>query len=83
MEYRIPIVNQVTFAFFTDFGMTFDAQPGQLRQSASGQAAISSPLYGCPTFVNGACFGGNVDCFPGAVEYGAGNELCAAYVERR
>ena len=41
LEYRIPIVSQVTFAFFTDFDMTFDAQPGQLRQSVAGQSAIS------------------------------------------
>jgi outer membrane protein insertion porin family len=65
LEYRIPIVSQVTFAFFTDFGMTFDAQPQQLRQSVAGQAAISSPLYGCPQFVNGACFGGTSIAFPG------------------
>jgi outer membrane protein insertion porin family len=65
LEYRIPIVSQVTFAFFTDFGMTFDAQPGQLRQSVAGQSAISSPLYGCPQFVNGACFGGTSIAFPG------------------
>ena len=58
LEYRIPIMNQVTFAFFTDFGMDFDIQPGQLLQSVAGQAAIQSPLYGCPTVVNGACFGG-------------------------
>jgi outer membrane protein insertion porin family len=64
LEYRIPIVSQVTFAFFTDFGMTFDAQPGQLRQSVAGQTAISSPLYGCPQFVNGACYGGTQIAFP-------------------
>jgi outer membrane protein insertion porin family len=64
LEYRIPIVSQVTFAFFTDFGMTFDAQPGQLRQSASGNALISGAQYGCPTLVNGACFGGSSVKFP-------------------
>jgi outer membrane protein insertion porin family len=64
LEYRIPIVNQVTFAFFTDFGMTFDALPGQLRQSVAGQSIVTSPLYGCPTFVNGACFGGKQVTFP-------------------
>ncbi len=58
VEYRIPIVNQVTFAFFTDFGLTFNAQASQLRQSAAGQSTIDSPSYGCPTFVNGACYGG-------------------------
>jgi outer membrane protein insertion porin family len=64
LEYRIPIVNQVTFAFFTDFGMDFDAQPGQLRQSASGNSLISGVQYGCPTIVNGACFGGSSVKFP-------------------
>ncbi len=58
LEYRIPIVNQVTFAFFTDFGLTFNTQDNQLKQSASGLSTIGSPTYGCPTFVNGACFGG-------------------------
>ena len=58
IEYRIPIVSQVTFAFFTDFGLTFNLQDSQLRQSASGLTTVNSPSYGCPTFVNGACFGG-------------------------
>ena len=62
VEYRIPIVNQVTFAFFTDFGLTGDLQPSQLRQSVAGAAVLSSPLYGCPTFVNGSCFGGQCRC---------------------
>jgi outer membrane protein insertion porin family len=64
LEYAIPIVSQVTFAFFTDFGLTGDLQPGQLRQSVAGAAVLSSPLYGCPTFVNGACYGGKQVAFP-------------------
>jgi outer membrane protein insertion porin family len=64
LEYRIPIINQVTFAFFTDFNMTFDARADQLRQSVAGQSQISSPLYGCPQFINGACFGGQQVSFP-------------------
>ena len=64
LEYRIPIINQVTFAFFTDFGMDFDAQPGQLRQSTAGNSLISGVQYGCPTIVNGACFGGSSVKFP-------------------
>jgi len=63
VEYRIPIVNQVTFAFFTDFGMTFNLQPSQLRESPAGHAAIEGPSYGCPTFINGACFGGKAVSF--------------------
>ena len=64
VEYRIPIVNQVTFAFFTDFNLTANLLPNQLRQSVAGQAQISSPLYGCPQFINGACFGGQQVSFP-------------------
>ena len=64
LEYRIPIVNQVTFAFFTDFDLTFNAQPGQLRQNSQGQSLIQSPLYGCAQVVNGACTGGQVVDFP-------------------
>jgi outer membrane protein insertion porin family len=68
VEYRIPIINQVTFAFFTDFNMTFDLRADQLRQSVAGQAEISSPMYGCPTVVNGACFGGKQIAFPNPLQ---------------
>jgi len=64
LEYRIPIVNQVTFAFFTDFGMTFDTQSSQLRQSELGLSTVNSPLYGCPVLVNGTCQGGQHVAFP-------------------
>jgi outer membrane protein insertion porin family len=64
VEYRIPIVSQVTFAFFTDFNLTFDAQPNQLRQSIAGQAVIAGASYGCPQLVNGSCFGGQSVAFP-------------------
>jgi outer membrane protein insertion porin family len=64
VEYRIPIVNQVTFALFTDFGMNMDTQLGQLRQNASGLSLINGALYGCPTIVNGSCFGGSSVKFP-------------------
>jgi outer membrane protein insertion porin family len=64
VEYRIPIVSQVTFAIFTDFGMTFSLQDSQLRQSAAGLSTVNSPSYGCPNFVNGACFGGQSVTFP-------------------
>ncbi len=64
VEYRIPIVSQVTFAFFTDFGMTFSVQDQQLRESVAGLQSVNSPSYGCPNFVNGACFGGSAVSFP-------------------
>jgi outer membrane protein insertion porin family len=59
VEYRIPTMfPQVTFALFTDFGVTGNLLGSQLRQSVAGASVLSSPLYGCPTFVNGSCFGG-------------------------
>ncbi len=64
IEYRIPIVNQVTFAVFTDFGMNFNLQPNQLRESVEGQSTLNAPLYGCPTLINGTCFGGKQLHFP-------------------
>src|ERR1700761_7733207 len=64
LEYRIPIVAQVSFNLFTDFGMTFNSQPGQLRQSVLGIAALNAPLYGCPNLINGNCVGGTQVNFP-------------------
>lgn len=64
LEYRIPIINQVTFDFFTDFNLTFDALSSQLRQSPLGQAQITSQQFGCPVLTNGACFGGTQVNFP-------------------
>ncbi len=64
LEYRFPIINEVTFAFFSDFGLTFNSQPSQLRQSELGLSQINSPLYGCPTVVNGTCQGGQSVKFP-------------------
>jgi outer membrane protein insertion porin family len=58
IQYMIPLVSTLSFNFFTDFGLTGDLQKGQLLQSAAGTSVLASALYGCPTFVNGACFGG-------------------------
>ncbi len=68
LEYRIPIVSQVTFAFFSDFGMAFDALRGQLRQSTAGQSLITGAQYGCPQVINGACFGGKSVSFPNLLQ---------------
>ncbi len=57
MEYRIPIVGPVTFAFFDDFGLDVNLQSSQLRESVLGNDAITSPLYGCPVIQNGVCQG--------------------------
>jgi len=66
VEYRIPIVAQVSFNIFTDFGLTFNTQPGQLRQSVLGISALNAPLYGCPQLANGntSCIGGTPVKFP-------------------
>jgi outer membrane protein insertion porin family len=64
LEYRFPIVSQVTFAFFSDFGLVGNLQTGQLRQSELGLSTINSPLYGCPQIINGDCFGGQKVNFP-------------------
>ena len=66
VEYRIPIVSQATFAFFTDFGMVFNAQKSQLRQSVLGASILNTPLYGCPVFDTGTgtCTGGQQVTFP-------------------
>jgi outer membrane protein insertion porin family len=59
LQYQIPLpISQMSFNFFTDFGLTGDLEKGQLLQSVGGASVLSSPLYGCPTFVNGACYGG-------------------------
>jgi len=66
VEYRIPIVSQVTFAFFTDFGMVFNTEASQLRQSVLGQSILNAPLYGCPVLNpnEGTCSGGQEVKFP-------------------
>ncbi len=58
LEYRIPIVGPVTFAFFDDFGLDVNLQGSQLRESVLGNDAITSPTYGCPAISNGECVGG-------------------------
>ena len=58
LEYRFPIINQVTFAFFSDFGLTMNTEGSQLRQSPEGISTLNSPLYGCPQVINGNCVGG-------------------------
>jgi outer membrane protein insertion porin family len=64
LEYRFPIINQVTFALFTDFGLTFNSEPTQLRQSVLGLSALNSTPFGCPTVINGDCFGTQEVKFP-------------------
>ena len=58
LEYRIPIAGPVTFSLFDDFGLDIALNRGQLKQSPEGFASLIAPLYGCPTYNNGACEGG-------------------------
>jgi outer membrane protein insertion porin family len=58
LQYQKPLFSTVSINFFTDLGLTGDLQKGQLLQSAAGVSVLASPLYGCPTFINGACYGG-------------------------
>jgi len=64
IEYRIPMFERATFAIFDDFGMNFNLRDSQLRESTLGQSAVTSPLYGCPQYVNGSCYGGQTVNFP-------------------
>jgi outer membrane protein insertion porin family len=58
IEYRIPIVGTLMFSFFDDFGIDVATNHGQLKQSPEGFSSLTSPLYGCPVYNNGACQGG-------------------------
>ena len=58
IEYRIPIAGPVQFAIFDDFDITAVVRQSQLRQSVEGADQLNSPLYGCPSYFNGACQGG-------------------------
>ena len=58
VEYRIPIAGPVTFVIFDDFGIDPAISKSQLRQSVEGSDQLNSPLYGCTSYFNGACQGG-------------------------
>ncbi len=58
LQYQIPLASTVSMNLFADFGLTGNLQKGQLLQSVDGVSVLSSPLYGCPEFINGACYGG-------------------------
>ena len=46
------------FAIFDDFDITSVVRQSQLRQSVEGADQLNSPLYGCTSYFNGACQGG-------------------------
>jgi outer membrane protein insertion porin family len=57
-EYRIPLYSHVTINFFDDFGLDPAVNGNQLRQSVEGSDTLDAPLYGCTSYFNGACQGG-------------------------
>jgi outer membrane protein insertion porin family len=58
LEYRIPLGGPVQFSLFDDYDMTTVVRHSQLRQSVEGADQLNSPLYGCTSYFNGACQGG-------------------------
>ena len=59
VEYRIPLVGRTAaLELFNDFGIDVALDKSQLRQSPEGIATLDAPLYGCRTYINGACQGG-------------------------
>jgi outer membrane protein insertion porin family len=58
LEYRIPLGGPVQFEIFDDFDITSVIRQSQLRQSVEGADQLNSPLYGCTSYFNGACQGG-------------------------
>ena len=59
IEYRIPLVGRTaSLELFNDFGLNVALDKGQLLQSPQGIAMLDAPLYGCRTYINGACQGG-------------------------
>lgn len=58
LEYRIPISGHVSFLLFDDFGLDPIVRKSQLIQSVEGADELNAPLYGCTSYFNGACQGG-------------------------
>ena len=58
LEYRIPLEGPVTFVLFDDFGINPVLHQSQLLQSVEGADTLNAPLYGCTSYFNGACQGG-------------------------
>jgi outer membrane protein insertion porin family len=68
IEYRIPIAGPVGFAIFDDFDITSVVRQSQLRQSVEGADQLNSPLYGCTSYFNGACQGGQAIQFNNEIQ---------------
>jgi outer membrane protein insertion porin family len=75
IEYRIPIAGPVQFAIFDDFDITAVVRQSQLRQSVEGADQLNSPLYGCTSYFNGACQGGQAIQFVNIIKPIAGTNV--------
>ncbi len=75
IEYRIPIAGPVQFAIFDDFDITSVVRQSQLRQSVEGADQLNSPLYGCTSYFNGACQGGQAIQFVNIIKPIAGTNV--------
>jgi outer membrane protein insertion porin family len=53
VEYRIPIVGPVTFAFFADTGMNMAIRQSQLRLSDQQVSQLDATQFGCPAVIGG------------------------------
>ncbi len=50
LEYRIPVVGPVTFAFFADTGMNMAIRQSQLRLSDRQVSQLDATPFGCPSY---------------------------------
>jgi outer membrane protein insertion porin family len=75
IEYRIPVGGPVMFAIFDDFDITSVIRQSQLRQSVEGADQLNSPLYGCTSYFNGACQGGQAIQFINLIRPIAGTNV--------
>jgi outer membrane protein insertion porin family len=75
IEYRIPLGGPVQFSIFDDFDITSVVRGSQLRQSVEGSDQLNSPLYGCTSYFNGSCQGGQQIQFINRIRPIAGTNL--------
>ncbi len=82
IEYRIPIINQVTFAFFTDFNMTFDVYPKSASPERLRSAGDLKPDVWLPELHQRRLLRWQAAHLPQSASHCAGNQLRSTYVER-
>jgi outer membrane protein insertion porin family len=75
IEYRIPLGGPVQFSIFDDFDITSVVRGSQLRQSVEGADQLNSPLYGCTSYFNGSCQGGQAIQFINRIRPIAGTNV--------